>query len=67
MKRIKINTTFEQDEEERRQFFASKSYSERLKYFLKARKLINFHNPAFERWDLKLDYSYNMGNRLILN
>nr|WP_294945916.1 hypothetical protein [uncultured Mucilaginibacter sp.] len=43
MKRIKINTTFEEDEEERRQFFVELSYSERLRYHFKLRKMFNFH------------------------
>jgi len=42
LKRIKINTTFEEDEEERRQFFAMLTYSERLRYFFKLKKKINF-------------------------
>jgi hypothetical protein len=33
MKRFKLNTTWEEDEEERRQFFSKLSYSERLRYF----------------------------------
>jgi len=45
MKRIKINTTFEEDEEERRQFFAGLSYSERLRYHFKLRTMFNFHKP----------------------
>jgi len=67
MKRIKFNTTFKEDEDERIRFFASLSYSERLRYFLKARKLINFHEPPLERFDLKIDYSYRMPNSLLTN
>jgi hypothetical protein len=45
MKRFKVNTTFEEDEEERRIFFAGLSYSERLRYFFKLRNK-NFHKQA---------------------
>jgi len=51
--RIRINTTWEEDEEERRLYFASLSYSERLKYFIKARKKFNFHRDRepLKRYD----------------
>lgn len=52
MKRIKFNTTWEEDEEEKRQFFASLSYSEQLKIFIKLRKLVNFHKESLKRFDL---------------
>jgi len=50
--RIRFNTTWEEDEEERRQFFASLSYGELLKYFVKARKRFNFNPPPLKRFDL---------------
>jgi hypothetical protein len=49
MKRIKINTTFEEDEIEQRQFFAALSYSERLRYYFKLRNLVNFHKQPIEK------------------
>jgi hypothetical protein len=67
LKRIKINTTFEQDEEERRQFFAKLSYSERLKYFLEARKLTDFHQLPLARLDLRINHSYSIPNKLVMN
>ena len=66
-KRIKINTSFEEDEEERRQFFAKLSYAERLRYYLKSRHLVNFHKPPLKRFDLKIDFLYSIPNKLILN
>jgi hypothetical protein len=44
MKRIKVNTTWEEDAEERRSFFAKLSYSERLRYYFKLRDMTNFHD-----------------------
>jgi len=44
MKRIRFNTTFEEDEEERNSFFASLSYSERLRYYFKLREMVKFRN-----------------------
>jgi len=41
MKRIKVNTTWEEDEEERRKFFADLSYSERLRHYFKLRNMTN--------------------------
>jgi hypothetical protein len=35
MKRIRFNTTWEQDEKERREYFSSLSYQEKLQYFYK--------------------------------
>jgi len=49
MKRIKINTTWEEDEQERRQFFTALSYSERLKYCFKLRKKFHFNRLAEEK------------------
>jgi hypothetical protein len=49
MKRIKINTTFEEDEEEQRQFFANLSYSERLRHYFKLRNMVNFHKQEFPK------------------
>ena len=49
MKRIKINTTFEEDEEEQRQFFASLSYGERLRYYFKLRDMTNFHKNEYPK------------------
>ncbi|MBD1394665.1 hypothetical protein [Mucilaginibacter glaciei] len=49
MKRFKLNTTFEEDEEERRQFFVSLSYSERLRYYFKLRNMINFHKKDYPK------------------
>ena len=49
MKRIKFNTTFEEDEDERIRFFASLSYSERLRYYFKLREMIKFHNRTLEK------------------
>jgi hypothetical protein len=41
MKRIKVNTTWEEDEEEQLQFFANLSYGERLRYLFKLRDATN--------------------------
>lgn len=49
MKRIKINTSWEEDEEERRIFFAGLSYSERLRYYFKLRDMINFHKQQYPK------------------
>ena len=46
MKRIKVNTTWEEDEEERLKFFANLSYGERLRYLFKLR------NAAFQKRSL---------------
>ncbi len=48
MKRLKINTTFEEDEEERRQFFVNFSYSERLRYYFKLRNMVNFSKQPLQ-------------------
>lgn len=52
MNRIKINATFEEDEEERRQFFLGLSYSERLKYYIKTSNILKFH-PQSNRQDFR--------------
>jgi hypothetical protein len=49
MKRIKFNTTWEEDEEERRQFFAGLSYGERLRYYFKLRDMVNFHRRSYPK------------------
>ena len=60
MKRIKINTTFEEDEEERREFFASLSYSERLRYYFKLRHKYNFNKQVLEKGRIfKIYHSYD--------
>jgi len=45
MKRIKVNTIWEEDEEEQLKFFASLSYSERLRLLFKLRNATNPQNP----------------------
>ena len=60
MKRIKINTTWEEDDEERRQFFAGLSYSERLRYCFKLRHKYNFNKQPLETGRvLKIYHSYD--------
>jgi hypothetical protein len=60
LKRIKINTTWEEDEEERRLFFVGLSYSERLKYFSKLRKKFNFNKQTLEKGKVfKIYHSYD--------
>lgn len=49
MKRIKVNTTWEEDEEERRQVFAGLSYSERLRYYFKLREMTKFHKNTYPK------------------
>jgi hypothetical protein len=49
MKRIKVNTTWEEDEEERRAFFAGLSYSERLRYFFRLRNLVSFDKTVYPK------------------
>jgi hypothetical protein len=49
MKRIKFNTSWEEDEEERIQFFASLSYGERLWYYFKLRDMTNFHKQSYPK------------------
>lgn len=60
MKTIKINTTWEEDEEERAQFFANLSYSERLRYGFKLRRKFNFNKqPAEKVRVFKIYHSYD--------
>lgn len=60
MKRFKINTSFEEDEEERRQFFAGLSYSERLRYYFKLRNMVNFHKKEYPKGKIfKISHSYD--------
>ena len=60
MKRIKFNTTWEEDEEEKRQFFQNLSYSERLRYFFKLRKKFNFDKRPVESGRVfKIYHSYD--------
>jgi len=47
--RIKVNTSWEEDAEERRLFFLNLSYAERLRYFFKLRALTNFHKQAYPK------------------
>jgi hypothetical protein len=49
MKRIKFNTTWEEDEEERHKFFAGLSYSERLQHYFKLRNMVNFNRQLIEK------------------
>ena len=49
MKRLKINTTFEEDEEERKQFFTNLSYSDRLRYYFKLRSMVNFSKQSSQK------------------
>lgn len=49
MKRIKVNTTWEEDEEARRKFFAGLSYGERLRYYFKLRDMTNFHQTQLPK------------------
>lgn len=60
LKRIKINTTWEEDAEEIRRFFAALSYSERLRYFFLLRKKFNFNNQPLEKGKIfKIYHSYD--------
>jgi hypothetical protein len=60
MRRIKFNTTWEEDEEERRQFFAGLSYSERLRYCFKLRHKYNFNKQTSEKGRIfKIYHSYD--------
>jgi hypothetical protein len=49
MKRIKINTTWEEDQEERWQFLAKLSYSERLRYYFELRDMTNSQKPSYPK------------------
>ena len=60
MKRIKINTTFDEDEQERMRFFAALSYSERLRYYFKLRTMVNFDKKPFPKGRIfKIYHSHN--------
>jgi len=60
MKRIKLNTTREEDAEERMQFFADLSYSERLRYGFKLRHKYNFNQKPVEKVRVfKIFHSYD--------
>ncbi len=64
MKRIKFNTTWEEDEEEQRQFFAGLSYSERLRYFFKLRSKYNFNKNSCSKGRIfKIYHSYDEANQ----
>jgi hypothetical protein len=58
--KIKFNTTWEEDEEERMNFFLNLSYSERLKHLFKLRKKFNFHDKPAEKGKIfKIYHSYD--------
>jgi len=60
MRRIKINTSWEEDEEEQRAFFAGLSYSERLRYCFKLRTKFNFNRQtAAKERVFKIYHSYD--------
>jgi hypothetical protein len=59
-KRIKINTSFEDDEIERRDFFINLSYSDRLRYYFKLRNMVNFDKQPLEKGRIfKIFHSYD--------
>lgn len=63
MKRIKVNTTWEEDAEERRLFFTKLSYSERLRYYFKLRNMTNFHkDPSPKKKILRVYCSHEEAN-----
>jgi hypothetical protein len=63
MKTLKVNTTFEQDEEDRRKFFAGLSYSERLRYYFKLRNTTHFHKNDYPKGKiLKVYHSHQNHN-----
>ena len=49
MKPLKVNTTWEADEQARIEFFANLSYSERLQYYFKLRDLIKFDRTEYPK------------------
>ena len=60
MKRIKVNTTFEEDEEQRKLFYSNLSYSERLRYYFKLRDMTNFHHKNLVKGKVfKIYHSHN--------
>jgi hypothetical protein len=59
-RRIKFNTTWEEDEEEQRRFFAGLSYSERLRYYFKLRNMTNFHKDSYPKGKIfKISHSHD--------
>ncbi len=67
MKRIKINTTWEEDEEERRVFFANLSYSERLRYYFKLRDMVNFQKQIYPKGKIFRIYHLSDDGQWVLN
>jgi len=60
MKRFKVNTTFEENENVRRQFFADLSYIERLRYYFKLRNMTGFQEKNTSKVNFfKVYYSHN--------
>ena len=60
MKRLKVNTTWEEDEDEQLRFFASLSYGERLRYFFKLRNATNFHKESYPKGKIfKITHSHD--------
>ena len=59
MKRIKINTTWEEDKEEIRTFFAGLSYSERLRYFFKLKNKLNFNEELYPKGKIFKIHRFN--------
>lgn len=60
MKRIKINTTWEEDNEERLQFFANLSYSERLRYYFRLRNMTTFNRQQYPKGRIfKIYHAHN--------
>lgn len=60
MRRIKVNTSWEEDEAEKQRFFSALSYSERLRYYFKLRSAINFQKgPILKGKIFKVSHSYN--------
>ncbi|WP_345100928.1 hypothetical protein [Mucilaginibacter panaciglaebae] len=49
MKRFKINTTWEEDEKERREFFEGLSFSERLRCFYKLKEKFSFDKQVYPK------------------
>jgi hypothetical protein len=60
MKRIKVNTTWEEDEEEQIRFFAGLSYGEHLRLLFKLREASNSEKqPAPQRRTFKVCRSHD--------
>jgi hypothetical protein len=49
MKRLRVNTSWEEDAEEKRLFFSNLSYSERLRYYFKLRNIVNFNKVLYPK------------------